>query len=336
MSKQLTIPSLGRNFTLGMLYDCRHETPIAGITLWDNERLRQHSEKVDMKTSKFDMIAEDTIKAKSSVLHLEAEVKLSFMGGLVQLEGAAKYLNDKKTSQKQSRVTLQYTSTSHFEQLTMDQIGNVQYPDVFEHKDATHVVTGITYGADAFFIFDRLVSDEETMTEVHGNMEVAMKSLQISGGASFDAEAAEKAGSDKFVCKFHGDMHLKSNPSTFNEAIQLYRDLPQQLDKSVPKTIVLSPLSELEKLQKKKTKDLWTELFAQYHPISFSALKVLWNIFTIEKCVLTTFWQAMCAQNSMTLKLKFPKLVNCLIASRQALLKNSNLLYPRFVARKQN
>lgn len=257
MSRQLTIHSLGRNFTLGMLYDCRHETPISGITLWDNEILTQHSVKKDKKTSKFNVIAKDTIEAKSSLLDLEAEVKLSFMGGLVELEGAATYLSDKKTSLKQSRITLQYSSTSYFETLTMDQIKNIQHPDVFENKDATHVVTEITYGADAYFIFDRLVSDDESMTEVSGNMEVVIKSIPISGSASFNAEAAEKAGTDKFACKFHGDMHLESNPSTFNEAVKLYRDLPQQLDKNAPisKIIVLTPLSELEKLQKGRPLD---------------------------------------------------------------------------------
>jgi len=63
-------------------------------------------------------------------------------------------------------MTLQYKSTTHFEQLTMDHLGNIQFPDVLNDQDATHIVTGITYGADAFFVFDRFIKARLMFTEL--------------------------------------------------------------------------------------------------------------------------------------------------------------------------
>lgn len=129
MSTQLKIPCLGRPFNLGMLYDCRTEKLIPGITLWDAKKLKSFSQIKKQPSSSYEIFAEDTIASKSSSLGIEANLKLSLMCGLIQVDGAAKYLKDEKSSEKQCRVTLQYRSTTHFEQLTMDQIGDIQYPN---------------------------------------------------------------------------------------------------------------------------------------------------------------------------------------------------------------
>lgn len=266
MSTQLQIPCLGRPFSLGMLYDCRTEKLIPGITLWDANKLKSFSKKEKQPSSDYEIIAEDKIENKTLSLGVNANLKLSLMCGLVEVDGAANYLNDKRDSCMQSRVTLQYRSTTHFEQLTMDQIGDIQYPDVLSDQDATHVVTGITYGSDAFFVFDRNISENETMNDVHGNMEAAIKSIPMkinpSGGAALNYNSTDKAETDKFHCKFHGDLILRQNPSTFDEAIKLYQDLPQRLSDagSVPKLAYLCPLTKLDRGKLDKS-------FTQYHLI---------------------------------------------------------------------
>jgi len=69
--------------------------------------------------------------------------------------------------------------TSRFEQLTMEQlaVSNIQHPEVFDKGIATHVVTGILYGAEAFFVFDREVTHSDNYRDIHGNMEVFVKAL---------------------------------------------------------------------------------------------------------------------------------------------------------------
>ncbi|KAK8378025.1 hypothetical protein O3P69_018749 [Scylla paramamosain] len=149
----LSIAALGRSFRLGMLYDSRTETLVPGITLWDEATLKNRTEQ-QQQTSEFHVRCSDSLDDKASALDVAASLKLSILGGLLQAEGAAKYLDNRKTSEHQERVTLQYKCTTRVESMTMEQLGQgkIEHPEVFDHGTATHVVTSIVYGAQAFFI----------------------------------------------------------------------------------------------------------------------------------------------------------------------------------------
>ena len=195
-----------------------------------------------------EVLAEDSIHAKTSSLDIDAHLKLSFLGGLVKVGGAAKFLDDKRTSGRQARVTLRHTSTSRFEHLSMEQLANIQHPQVLDTTQATHVVSGITYGADAFFVFDRSIEESEEMRKVHGDMEAKIKFIHVGGSASLNIKENEKSETESFKCKFFGDVELPLYPSTFKEAVEVYRDLPRLLKEQgsgVPKRVYLQPLSEL-------------------------------------------------------------------------------------------
>ena len=209
-------------------------------------------------SSSYSIIAEDSIQEKAFTLGIDGNLKLSLMCGLVEVDGAAKYLGDYKSSKKQSRVNLHYKSTTHFEQLAMDQIGAIEFPGVLNDRDATHVVTGIQYGTDAFFVFDRSLEGAEMMHDVHSKMEAAIRSIpglrkiiSPGTGTSLSFKNIDKTETDKLCCTFHGDLILSSNPFSFDEAIKLYKELPQLItDKgSVPKVIHLTLLYKLKNIK---------------------------------------------------------------------------------------
>lgn len=246
----IRMASLGRPFTMGMLYDSRKDTLVPGLTLWDNSTLRSALSSTEQVGTGFKIIAEDSLEEKANQLDIDASLKLSFMGGLVDVKGAAKYLDNRTSSMQQSRVSLKYWSTTRFDQLTMEQLGNIQHTDVFSKKIATHVVTGILYGADAFFVFDRKFNDSGSKRTVDGIMEVLVKKIpgisEIKGDAKVDLSQKDKEEANKLECTFHGDLRLPSNPTTFENAIEVYQQLPKlmQDDKAIPKTVWLHPLSE--------------------------------------------------------------------------------------------
>ena len=220
----LEMPCLGRPFQLGMLYDCRSDRLIMGTTLWDERILKAATSTKPQTASDFKIIAEDSIEDKTFNLDIDASLKLSFLGGLVGVEGSAKYLDDRKSSKRQARVTLKYWSTTRVEKLTMEALGKVQHHHVFDDKTATHVVTGVLYGAEAFFVFDRQVLENEDLREIHGHLNVlvkAMPNLSIEGSASVGIKEANKGETKKLECKFHGDFLLKQNPSTFEDALTI-------------------------------------------------------------------------------------------------------------------
>ena len=243
------IPAMGRPFDLGMLYDRRSEKLILGKTLWSAYHLGQAIKTITKPYTNSEVLAEDTIDDKTNALNIEGGIKLSFLAGLVNVQGAAKYLFDRKTSSHHSRVVLKYETTTELKQLTMEHLGRgkVEHPEVCDQHIATDVVVGILYGANAFLIFDQEVSKDESLKEVHGSMEVLVKFLPgISAGITKD----QKKKTEKMHCKMYGDFRTEESPTTYEEAVEVYKQLPSLIgDKgqnAVPVQVYLLPLSEID------------------------------------------------------------------------------------------
>ncbi|XP_066566466.1 uncharacterized protein LOC136753991 [Amia ocellicauda] len=254
-SETIETAALGRPFQLGMLYDCRNDALIPGVTLWDHEELQKNTNKRPQSRTDFSVSASDSIEDKALSLKVNASLKASLLGGLVEVEGAARYFNDKKKSASQARVTLQYHTTTRFEALTMSHLGRgkVSHPCVFEDNSATHVVTAVLYGAQAYFLFDREVSTEESKQDIKGELNITvakLKNFTIGAKGSVGLSETDKKSIEKFSCTFYGDFQLQANPSTFTEAVTVYRSLPSLLgaegERAVPIRVWLYPLSKLD------------------------------------------------------------------------------------------
>ncbi|KAL1250780.1 hypothetical protein QQF64_018576, partial [Cirrhinus molitorella] len=239
------------------------------VTLWNPEKLQQSLRTSPQINTDFKVTASDSIEDKSSLLSIDGSLKLSLLGGLVSVTGAAKYLNDTKKSFRQQRLTLHYHSTCEFKQLTMNHLGpeNIVYQDVFDNDTATHVVTAVLYGADACFVFDREVSADENKSTVEGEAKVALEKLKfISGDANINLKMndTQKNAVQKFTCTFYGDFQLKSNPTTFEDALKVFADLPKLLGEKkelvVPVKVWLHPLDKLHSRALKLQKDIGMNL----------------------------------------------------------------------------
>uniref|UniRef100_A0A673KJT9 Verrucotoxin subunit beta-like n=1 Tax=Sinocyclocheilus rhinocerous TaxID=307959 RepID=A0A673KJT9_9TELE len=264
--------ALGRPFQLGMLYDCRKDALIPGITLWDPEKLQQSLRTRPQINTDFKVTASDSIEDKSSLLNIDGSLKLSLLGGLVSVTGAAKYLNDTKKSFRQQRLTLHYHSTCRFEELTMSHLApeNIIHQLVFDNDTATHVVTAVLYGADACFVFDREVSSDENKNTVEGEVNAALdklKFISVDVKISLKMNDAQKNAVQKFTCTFYGDFQLLSNPTNFEDALKVFTDLPKLLGEkkelAVPLRVWLYPLDKLHSRASKLQKDISMDLMLE-------------------------------------------------------------------------
>ncbi|XP_033935598.1 uncharacterized protein [Pseudochaenichthys georgianus] len=254
VSGTMEVAALGRPFSLGMLYDCRKDSLVPGMTLWDREDLKDHIGERPQSYNDCNIVASESIEDKSKALNVEASLKASFLGGLVQVGGSAKYLNESKTSKNHARVTLNYQATTKFHELSMNHLGDVKkHQFVFEKGIATHVVTGILYGAQAFFVFDREVSVNENHQDIQGNLKVMIKNiphLSIEGEGSLKMEDKDKANVEKLSCRFFGDFLIQKPPTSFQEAVAVYQSLPKLLgangENAVPVKVWLLPLTSLD------------------------------------------------------------------------------------------
>ncbi|XP_067292718.1 NACHT, LRR and PYD domains-containing protein 3-like [Pseudorasbora parva] len=264
--------ALGRPFQLGMLYDCRKDALIPGITLWDPEKLKQSLQVHPKINTDFNVTASDSIEDKSNLLNVDGSLKLSVLGGFVNVSGAAKYLKDTKKSFKQQRLTLHYHSTSRFEELTMKHLipADTVHHEVLDNDTATHVVTAVLYGAEACFVFDRDVSSDEEIKTVEGEAKVAFEKLKcISVDASINLKMndTQKNAVRKFTCTFYGDFQLPSNPTSFEDAIKVFSDLPNLLGEkkelAVPLRVWLYPLDKLHSGASNLQKDISMDLILE-------------------------------------------------------------------------
>ncbi|XP_060768682.1 uncharacterized protein LOC132875716 isoform X3 [Neoarius graeffei] len=283
----IEIAALGRPFQLGMLYDCRKDAIVPGITLWDREQLQNNTVARPHINTEFTVTTSDTIQEKAEHLKVDGELKLSLMGGLVSVSGAARYFNDNKKSFIQERLTLHSRTNTRFEHLTMNHLaqGRMDHHYVFDHDVATHVVTAVLYGADAYFVFDREVNLSEHKNSIEGEVNIAVDKLKMLCSAglqvALNLNDKEKAAVKKLNCTFYGDFMLPSNPTTFEEAVKVYTDLPNMLgqngERAVPVKVWLYPLVKLDsraaKLQKMVTRDLIRAMESVIEDLNVTAMK---------------------------------------------------------------
>ncbi|CAM4642791.1 unnamed protein product [Leuciscus chuanchicus] len=266
-SEPIKVAALGRPLFPGMLYDCLKDSFIPGVTLWDKKSLTEDLDSRSQLMTDLKFSSSDSLSSKSDLMDISASLKLSFLGGLIEVGGSAKYLRDTKSSHKQSRVTMHYSDTSRFDQLTMTQLGQITYPQVFDQKTATHVVTAVLYGAQAFMVFDHMSSEDESKQEIEGKLNVMVKKIpefSIEGEGSVKMTDVENKTAENITCTFHGDFHLEQNPTTYMEALYLYKKLPTLLKENpqsaVPINVWLYPLNLLDKKAAQLVREISTSL----------------------------------------------------------------------------
>ncbi|KAF5909293.1 neoverrucotoxin subunit beta-like, partial [Clarias magur] len=257
------LAALGRPLYPGMLYDCRTDTFIPGVTLWDKKALHDDLDVRQQPKTDLKFAASDSLSDKANLLDISASLKASFLCGLVEVGGSAKYLNDTKSSAHQCRVTMQYSQTTKFEQLTMKELGNITYQQVFEQKTATHVVTAVLYGASAFMVFDYTRADNQSIQDIEGNLNAVVKMLpliSVEGQGSLKMTEAEKNLAENISVTFYGDYKLNKNPTTYKEALDVYITLPSVMEKGnydgVPLTVWLYPLNLLDESAAKLVREI--------------------------------------------------------------------------------
>uniref|UniRef100_A0A8D0GAZ1 Uncharacterized protein n=1 Tax=Sphenodon punctatus TaxID=8508 RepID=A0A8D0GAZ1_SPHPU len=206
---------------------------------------------------------------KASALSLTLPLKASFLGGKVEVNGSAKYLKDSKKSKNQIRVTLRYSTTTRFEQLTMNHLGpqNIAYPNVFDQGEATHVVSAVLYGAQAFFVFDREVASSENKQAVERELKSRVQKIPEEArevGGDSTMQGKRKANIENFCCRFYGDFNLETNPVTDQDAVRIYSRLPKLLgengEKAVAMKVWLYPLLKLDSRAAKLVREISTGL----------------------------------------------------------------------------
>ena len=151
--RPVTIPALGRQgFSLGGLYDLSTHQ-IYARKLWDEEELTDDKLTIQKHgSSDFEVEISNSQKDRFSALDVEASIKLEIGSGAVAVEGSAKYVNSSNSNSQVSSVSYTSKKVTKTKSLNQSHLADVTYRNMLEEeKNATHVVSSITYGKNAHF-----------------------------------------------------------------------------------------------------------------------------------------------------------------------------------------
>jgi len=187
------------------------------------------------------------------------QFQVSALGGLLSLSGSGQYLNDKKSSARTVKSSLLYNIKTKEESVNIyhkdlkDQ-GMFALPAI-QTGMATHVVVGISWGANTILSCEYHNNDNRDVTVIKGNLSAKLEkmSLGISGKASAEITEDDNSKDLKFEIHMYGDI-LPNNeelPTTFEGALELMKHTPSLVGNSnggrgKPLSYTLIPLSFLK------------------------------------------------------------------------------------------
>jgi len=249
MDRTVTIPALGRQaLSLGCLYDLSSHQ-IFARKLWDEEELTDDKLTIQEHCcTNFSMDITNSQDDRCNVLDLDASTKLDISVGALIVEGSAKYVNASNSNSQVTSVTYAIQKTTKSKSLNMSQLGNVTYRTTLEEeKHATHVVSSITYGKNAFFKFEAGVTDGEDKDQIAGRLKLAIMAIKAEGEGriAMDFTVEEKKITETTSCEFFGDYDGIIPPLNLERAKDTILGIEGDYTIGVPIQVTLTPLSSL-------------------------------------------------------------------------------------------
>merc|ERR1712012_1480469 len=249
------IHALGRYVCLGCLYYGSHDHISPTENFWNKETISKHSDEVKKTHERGDVVLNENTLKRLNNLDIDASLKLSFMGGLVQVSGSANYLKEKLDSKKTVSISYNYWTTYGTRSLNQRLKKGKDHPDLCEMESIgkpggqTHVVSSITRGERAVFTFSYETSDVQNKGEVGGNLEAVVKllpSFQIEGDAQISITENENITASDLKCSFTSDIELPKLPTNFKEGVEGYQQLKSQRNVNTENILTF----ELEPIEK--------------------------------------------------------------------------------------
>ncbi|EAQ91200.1 hypothetical protein CHGG_03135 [Chaetomium globosum CBS 148.51] len=151
----------------------------------------------------------DTYKEKFKTFEMDSGLSASFLAGLVEVSGSGSFLKEMRDSSLSTQMSLIYNTTSVDETLSLfEAMGSIAL-NRLDSGFATHVVAGITWGAQCVVTIKSEVKHEEKMKEVSAKMEAELSKLKLAGAGAHAWLAADRGNQDseaKFEVTVHGDI----------------------------------------------------------------------------------------------------------------------------------
>ncbi|KAF8461505.1 hypothetical protein BDZ91DRAFT_829657 [Kalaharituber pfeilii] len=258
----ITRPALGQLATLGTLYDARTDNFLP-ISLFNAQIPDSAITRADKRITTFDYCATDSFKEKFSKMGFDADLKASFLAGMVNVEGFGRYLNGTRESSTVVEASMHCKITTEHEilQLMGNDLKDCLHLQNINGGLATHVVTEITWGAYTVVAAKCQLSQHDIkhkVDDIRNTLKAKLELLELALSGRRGSEDGSEDNHDDYTsgCNFdvqvYGDVLPDDDTivTTFEGAYKFIANLPHHISnanggKGKPFIYTLFPLSIL-------------------------------------------------------------------------------------------
>uniref|UniRef100_A0A673LZY9 Si:ch211-281l24.3 n=1 Tax=Sinocyclocheilus rhinocerous TaxID=307959 RepID=A0A673LZY9_9TELE len=248
LSDVIEMAALSRPLSLGMLYDSQRNSFCQDIFMWDEDTLARMKVSLPRPQTYVKVLENDSPQERFRVLEMSPVLQSGTQTGQIKMTGAAAFLIHPE--QHQERATLHYRTTTRLDMISQRLLQEVAPSALVGQTTATHVVSAVYFGAQAFMVFESDSSNHEKNAEIVDVLKI-MTSTFCPNHIISSLNASEKAKSSLLACSLYIDVGDWKSPVSFDKAVEIYGSLPTLLgskdERAVPLKVWLYPLKKLNK-----------------------------------------------------------------------------------------
>ncbi|RSL66749.1 hypothetical protein CEP54_003551 [Fusarium duplospermum] len=244
-------PALGQVAILGSLYDARRDVFLP-LSLFSEPLPSDAMETKQRQSTNIKIITGDTFRDKFDACGIDGELGVSVLAGLAKLDGSGLYLRDKRDTNNAVQSSLHYEFTTVEEELNLTARGIKECValNVLDTDVATHVVTGIYWGARCVFTAKQQLDPPEDKSQASSNLEAQMSLLKTAGLSRVKDETRTNPRNAAEITVFGDNLANVPLLTDFADAQNFIESIPGDIAKAgdgkgQPLAYTLMPLSLL-------------------------------------------------------------------------------------------
>lgn len=281
---EISRPALGEIASLGTLYDARYDQ-FRPYNLFGNPDEVQNSVQVTPNASaRYEYRTSRRSSDRMNHIDVRAGLRASFLAGTVSINGSGQYLNDTSQNHNELAASMQFLFATRNERISINapDVKSCIKTDALTRCTATHVVTGIRYGAQAFVTARYQLAEERDRSSMQGDFRATIErlSLGLAGQARGDVGDHQNSMEESFQISVYTDQwppNIQNSPTNFRAANEFINELSRCMgadpNEGIPLTFTLSPLADVQRLDEMNVRidstvrDMASELLNKYTSI---------------------------------------------------------------------
>merc|ERR1719308_714512 len=218
---------------LGGLYSAVQSEFLPGMNLWPEKALENHTNTIDHPKQKSLWTSQQSLDQKFEMLHVGVEGSVQTMIGLGKLnaDGSFEYLEEKQDFTEFGVAELHFLSETRTDTLSAD-ITEVDaschiFRNLPETYKPSHVVTAITYGGDAHFVFTKRQHINFDKMDIDAYLHAKFKKavFEIEGSFSLNVTENDIRELNDTNIKIYSDFIMAKQPTTVEEALKTFEEI---------------------------------------------------------------------------------------------------------------